>query len=311
VLDGDYSYCSRTSCPAIVNGALPKSDEVTAPRLRRIIEQRETVVTDGPRVVAFGHDSSCNLACPTCRHDVVMANREQAERLERGRDQVILPMLRDRSIAVQMTSWGDPFASRHYRSILEALHAPEYDGVRLFLLTNGIGLTPHVWQTMPHLRDKIVELRVSVDAASRDTYEKVRRPGRWDVILKNLGVMSEIDRAGTFLRNRSTAETPTVRTDLNVVMEEPYSFVIAFVVQRENFREMPAFVRLGETLGAAVVFQKYYSFGHEAPAVYAAKDVTAPSHPDHAEFQAILHDPVMQSANVSRAFLRQLETRTA
>ncbi|HEX8251677.1 MAG TPA: SPASM domain-containing protein, partial [Thermoanaerobaculia bacterium] len=114
VLDGDFSYCSRTSCPAIVNGALPRSEEVTAPRLRRIIEQRETVLGDGPRLVALGHDSSCNLACPTCRHDLVMANREQSERLERGRDKVILPLLRGRDIGVQMTSWGDPFASRHY-----------------------------------------------------------------------------------------------------------------------------------------------------------------------------------------------------
>jgi MoaA/NifB/PqqE/SkfB family radical SAM enzyme len=311
VLDGDYSYCSRTSCPAIVNKALPLREEVTTPRLRRIIDQNETVVDDGPRIVAFGHDSSCNLACPTCRHEVIMANREEAEQLERGRDQVILPMLRNSRVSVQMTSWGDPFASRHYRSILEALKNPEYNGVRLFLLTNGIGLTAHTWAAMPHLKDKIVELRVSVDAASKDVYEKVRRPGRWEVILENLEVMGSLERAGTFVRNRAAGDTPAVRTDLNVVMEEPYTFVIAFVVQRENFRDMPAFVRLGEALGAGVVFQKYYSFGHEAPAIYAAKDVTSSLHPDHLEFQAILHDEVMQSPNVSHAFLRQLETRSA
>jgi hypothetical protein len=311
VLDGDYAYCSRTSCPAIVNADLPLMEEVTTPRLRRIIERRETVVADHPRIVAFGHDSSCNLACPTCRHEVVMANREQAEQLERGRDRVILPMLRDGQVNVQMTSWGDPFASRHYRSILEALRATEYDGVRLFLLTNGIGLTPHTWATMPHLKDKIVELRVSVDAATKDVYENVRRPGRWEVIRENLEALSAIDRAGVFLRNRSSSESPAVRTDLNVVMEEPYTFIIAFVVQRDNFRDMPAFVRLGEALGAGVVFQKYYSFGHEAPAIYAAKDVTSSNHPDHDEFQAILHDDIMQSPNVSSAFLRQLETRTA
>ncbi|HYO77111.1 MAG TPA: radical SAM/SPASM domain-containing protein [Thermoanaerobaculia bacterium] len=311
VLDGDFSYCSRTSCPAIVNAALPRTEEVTAPRLRRIIEQRETVVSDGPRLVALGHDSSCNLACPTCRHDLVMANREQSERLERGRDKVILPLLRGRDIGVQMTSWGDPFASRHYRSILEALHGPEYDGVRLFILTNGLGLTPHTWKAMPQLAEKIVELRVSVDAAAKATYENVRRPGRWEVIRENLGAMAELDRAGIFMRNRSTGAASVARTDLNVVMEEPYSFVIAFVVQSANFREMPEFVRLGEELGAAVVFQKYYSFGHEPAAVFASKDVTSPAHPDHDEFQAILRDPIMQSPNVSPAFLRQLETRSA
>jgi MoaA/NifB/PqqE/SkfB family radical SAM enzyme len=309
VLDGDFSYCSRTTCPAIINGALPRVEEVTAPRLRQIIENRETIVSDGPRIVALGHDSSCNLACPTCRNDLMMANREESERLDRGRDKVILPMLQNREIAVQMTSWGDPFASRHYRSILETLHQPEYDGVRLFLLTNGLGLTPHTWKAMPHLAEKIVELRVSVDAASKVTYENVRRPGKWETIRENLGVMSEVNRTGTFLRNRTGVHAP--RTELNVVMEEPESFVLAFVVQQANFREIPAFVRLGEELGASVVFQKYYSFGHESPAAFAAKDVTSPAHPDHEEFQAILRDPIMQSPNVSASFLRQLETRSA
>src|SRR6185436_10688463 len=307
VLDGDYSYCSRTLCPAITNSLLPRTEEVAAPRLRRIIDNRETVVADGPRLVALGHDSSCNLACPTCRNDLVMANREQSERLDRGRDRVILPMLRDRQVGVHLTAWGDPFASRHYRSILEALRAPGFDGVRLFLLTNGLGLTPHTWKAMPHLAEKIVELRVSIDAATKPTYENVRRPGRWEVLRENLGVMGELSRAGTFLRNRFAGGAHAVTTDLQLDSEQPYSFMIAFVVQSANFREMPAFVRLGEELGADVVFQKYYSFGHEPESIFASKDVTSPAHPEHAEFQAILRDPAMRSPRVLRTFLAQLE----
>jgi len=311
VLDGDYSYCSRTLCPAITNSLLPRTEEVAAPRLRRIIDNRETVVADGPRLVALGHDSSCNLACPTCRNDLVMANREQSERLDRGRDRVILPMLRDRQVGVHLTAWGDPFASRHYRSILEALRAPGFDGVRLFLLTNGLGLTPHTWKAMPHLAEKIVELRVSIDAATKPTYENVRRPGRWEVLRENLGVMGELSRAGTFLRNRFAGGAHAVTTDLQLDSEQPYSFMIAFVVQSANFREMPAFVRLGEELGADVVFQKYYSFGHEPESIFASKDVTSPAHPEHAEFQAILRDPAMRSPRVLRTFLAQLESRSA
>src|SRR5947207_4098699 len=177
VLDGDYSYCSRTLCPAITNGQLTRSEEMRVLRLRRIIDNHETILEDGPRLIALGHDSSCNLACPTCRTDLVMANKEQNDRLDAGRDRVILPMLRNREIGVHMTSWGDPFASRHYRSILEALRGPEYDGVRLYLLTNGLGLTAHTWKAMPQLAEKIVELRVSVDAATKETYETVHRPG--------------------------------------------------------------------------------------------------------------------------------------
>jgi MoaA/NifB/PqqE/SkfB family radical SAM enzyme len=307
VHDGDFSYCSRTLCPKILNDELPRSEEVTSPRLRRIIEGRETLLEDGPRLISLGHDSSCNLACPSCRVGLIMADKAQNERLDRARDRVILPLLRGQQVGLHLTAWGDPFASRHYRSILEALREPEFEGVKLYLLTNGLGLTPKVWKTMPHLAEKIVELRVSVDAATKETYEDVRRPGRWEVIRENLAMMGELSRAGTFLRNRFAGGTPSVSTDLLLDAEDHISFVIAFVVQSANFREMPAFVKLAEEIGAdAVAFQRYYSFGHEGAAAFSARDVAAPAHPEHEELQTILRDPVMQSPRVNRTFISQI-----
>jgi hypothetical protein len=307
VHDGDYSYCSRTLCPLIVNDALPRSDQVTAPRLRRIIERRQTVLEDGPRLIALGHDSSCNLACPSCRVGIVMADNAQNERLEGARDRVILPLLRDRQVGLHLTSWGDPFASRHYRSILQALRDPGFDGVKLYLLTNGLGLTPQIWTAMPHLAGKIVELRVSVDAATKETYENVRRPGRWEVIRENLNVMGEMSKAGTFRRNRFTGGGQSVSSDFYLDQKDPISFVLAFVVQSANFREMPAFVRLAEEVDAdVVVFQKYYSFGHESAAVFSAKDVASPAHPEYQQLQAILNDPMMRSPRVIQTFIAQM-----
>jgi hypothetical protein len=307
VLDGDYSYCSRTLCPAIVNDALPRSEEVTSPRLRRIIERHETVLDDGPRLIALGHDSSCNLACPSCRVGIVMADRAQNEWLDRARDRVILPLLRGRQVGLHLTSWGDPFASRHYRSILEALREPEFEGVKLYLLTNGLGLTAQMWTAMPHLAEKIVELRVSVDAATKETYENVRRPGRWEVIRENLSVIGEMSKAGKFRRNRFAGGMQSVSSDLYLDAKDPVSFVLAFVVQSANFREMPAFVKLAEEVGAdVVVFQKYYSFGHERAAVFSARDVAAPAHPEHEQLQAILQDPMMKSPRVIQTFIAQL-----
>ena len=307
ILDGDYSYCSRTLCPLIVNDTLPRTEEVTAPRLRRIIDRRETVLEDGPRLIALGHDSSCNLACPSCRVGLVMADKAQNERLDRARDRVILPMLRDRQVGLHLTSWGDPFASRHYRSILEALRHEDFDGVKLYLLTNGLGLTKSVWAAMPHLGEKIVELRVSVDAATKETYEDVRRPGRWEVIHENLRVMGELSQAGTFLRNRFSGGVQSVSSDLFLDVKNPISFALAFVVQSANFREMPAFVRLAEEVNAdSVVFQRYYSFGHEGGGVFSAKDVASPAHPEHQELQAILEDPILKSPRVIQLFIAQL-----
>ena len=239
-----------------------------------------------------------------------MADKAQNERLDRARDRVILPLLRDTQVGLHLTAWGDPFASRHYRSILEALREKDFDGVKLYLLTNGLGLTAHVWAAMPHLAEKIVELRVSVDAATKETYENVRRPGRWEVIHENLRVMGELSRAGTFRRNRFSGGVQSVSSDLFLDARDPVSFVLAFVVQSANFREMPAFVRLAEEVNAdVVVFQRYYSFGHEGGGVFSAKDVASPAHPEHQELQAILEDPIMQSPRVIQTFIAQLTSQ--
>jgi hypothetical protein len=304
ILDGDYSYCSRTLCPMIANGNLPRTDEVTEPRLRRIIDQHQTTLDDGPRLIALGHDSSCNLACPSCRVGIVMADKAQNERLDRARDTVILPLLRGREVGLHLTAWGDPFASKHYRSILEALRDEDFDGVQLSILTNGLALTKSVWETMPHLREKIVELRVSVDAATKETYEDVRRPGRWEVIHENLRVMGEISSAGTFLRNRSNGNTIPGTDDA-------ISFSLAFVVQSANFREMPAFVKLAEEVNAdSVIFQRYYSFGHEGSDVFSAKDVASAAHPEHPALQVILANPIMRSPRVNQTFIAQLSAES-
>jgi len=239
-----------------------------------------------------------------------MADSGQNERLDRARDRVILPLLRDRQVGLHLTAWGDPFASRHYRSILQALRDAKFDGVKLYLLTNGLGLTPQMWTAMPHLAEKIVELRVSVDAATRETYEDVRRPGQWDVIRANLDVMGEMSRTGAFRRNRFAGGMPSASSDLDLDAKDPASFVLGFVVQSANFREMPAFVQLAEDVGAdVVVFQKYYSFGHEGAAAFSAKDVASPAHPEHQQLQAILMDPMMQNPRVVQTFIAQLTDR--
>jgi hypothetical protein len=180
----------------------------------------------------------------------------------------------------------------------------------LFLLTNGLGLTKSVWASMPHLSEKIVELRVSVDAATKETYEDVRRPGKWEVLHENLRAMGELSKAGTFRRNRFSGGIQSVSSDLFLDAENPISFALAFVVQSANFREMPAFVRLAEEVNAdAVVFQRYYSFGHEGSGVFSAKDVASPAHPEHQELQAILEDPTLQSPRVLQTFMAQLVDR--
>jgi hypothetical protein len=124
--------------------------------------------------------------------------------------------------------------------------------------------------------------------------------------------MGELSKAGTFLRNRFRGGVQSVTSDLFLDAGNPISFALAFVVQSANFREMPGFVRLAEEMNAdSVVFQRYYSFGHEGAGVFSAKDVASPAHPEHEELQSVLSDPILQSPLVIPMFLAQLVDQPA
>ena len=281
ILDGDFSYCSRTLCSLITARKLPAKSEITEPYLRRIIDERITALPDGPRQVDLNYDATCNLACPSCRTEIIAATPEENDVYGRARDRVILPLLKKTSGQVYLSGGGEAFSSRHYRSILAALNRQDYPGVYLHLISNGQLITPKKWSEFPDLAEMIHVLSVSIDAARPETYERLRRPGKWAPLMRNLEFLSELRRNGK-IRN----------------------FWINFVVQKSNFREMLDFVDLGGRLGVDKVwFQRVTNYGAFDQATIANLDVASPAHPDHAELQEILRHPRMHGRGINRQML--------
>jgi MoaA/NifB/PqqE/SkfB family radical SAM enzyme len=291
ILDGDFSYCSRTLCAYIAARKLPRKDEVVDPLMRRYIEKRTTTIAEAPRMVQLNYDNTCNLACPSCRTGMIVAKREERDAYARARDRVILPLLKRVNGQSYLSGGGEAFSSPHYRSILSVLNRRDYPGLSLHLITNGLLATEQQWNAFPDLPEMIDVLSVSIDAATAGTYEQLRRPGRWATLLPNLEVMAEMRRAGRIR-----------------------SFWINFVVQKDNYREMPAFVELGEHLGVdRIWFQRVTNYGAYAEARFADVDVTAPSHPEHSALLEILRLPLLQGPSIKREMLMPLlpEVRTS
>jgi hypothetical protein len=278
IIDGDFSYCSRSLCSAIVADTLPKRNEVADPVLRHYIDKRITHLEAGPTYLQLSYDPSCNLACPSCRTDIVMATPEAVDRYQAAKDRVVLPLLRKTHGTVMITGGGDPFASKHWRSILAALNPTEYPGLKLDILTNGL-LVARQWHQFPALGTMLAHVQVSIDAARPETYAIVRRPGRWEELRPNLDFISRMRRSG----------------------EIPF-FGINFVVQKENFREMIEFVQLGKELGVDfVLFQRMFNFASFSEEAFRERDVASPTHPDHAELRDILKHPLMRDPIVERS----------
>ncbi|MEA2236372.1 MAG: hypothetical protein QOC81_1096 [Thermoanaerobaculia bacterium] len=284
MLDGDFKYCSRTLCSYIAAQKLPKKADITDPTLRGYIDQRKTVLDDVPQMVQLNHDATCNLACPSCRTEIIATKAEEQDIFASAAERVILPLLKKVKGQSYISGGGEAFSSKHFRSILGALNREEYPGLYVYLITNGLLLTSQRWAEYPNLPEMIDILSVSIDAARAETYERLRRPGKWPVLMRNLEVMAEMRRAQKLRR-----------------------FQINMVVQQDNFREMLDFVALGKQLGVDDVwFQRLTNYGAFDESTFARLDVTSPSHPDHAELLEIIRNPLLQGDGINAQMLMPL-----
>ncbi len=281
VHDGDFKYCSRTLCSYIAARALPRKAEITDPLLRRYIDERTVVVDESPGMVEMNHDQTCNLACPSCRTGIVTAGPDEQRVYLESADRVLLPLLRTMSGMTYISGGGEAFASTHYRKILASLNRHDYPGLYVFLITNAQLLNAKRWAEFPSLPEMIGNLSISIDAARAETYERLRRPGKWNVLMENLELIARMRAAGEIRRLQ-----------------------INFVVQAENFRELPEFIALGDRLGADDFWlQRLTNYGSFAEPVFAEADVTSPQHPDHAELLAILRQPFMNDPRINMTML--------
>jgi len=282
--DGDFKYCSRTLCSYIAAQKLPLKSDITDPTLRGYIDQRKTVLDDVPQMVQLNHDATCNLACPSCRTEIIATNAEEQDMFAAASQRVILPLLKKVNGQSYISGGGEAFSSKHFRSILAALNRDEYPGLYIYLITNGLLLTSQRWAEYPNLPEMIDILSVSIDAARAETYERLRRPGKWPVLMRNLEVMAEMRRA-----------------------QKLRKFQINMVVQQDNFREMLDFVALGKGLGVDEIwFQRLTNYGAYDERTFAKADVTSVSHPDHAELLKIIRNPLIQGPGINAQMLMPL-----
>lgn len=282
VLDGSFRFCSRMHCPMIANGLLPRRDEVRDPYHRAIIDRQITHLDRGPKRLTLAYDASCNLSCPSCRTQPIMARKDERDRLDRFAELVVLPLLRDAEL-VHVTGSGDPFASGHFRSLLKRLNAADFPGLKIQLQTNGVLLDRDAWRELG-LDGLVDSLWVSIDAATPATYAVLRRGGDWVRLLHNLMFMRELRREG----------------QLRI-------FRLDFVVQARNFRELPAVVELARVFGCdRLRLQMIRNWGTFTPAEFKEHFIGAPDHPAFEEFLEILRHPNLADPIVDLSTVRPM-----
>lgn len=269
--DGSFRYCRKDRCEFLIHDSLPDADAVDDPVLRDIIDRRETVMSRPPSWLFLAHDVTCNLSCPSCRDRVLAADEAQEARLEKIERTVLYPALAGpEPVDISLSGQGDPWSSRHYRSVLR--HLADHDlNVRLHLHTNALLMTEARWSDYRGLEKYRPLVNVSIDAATPWTYATVRRGGQFEQLLKNLAFIAARRRAGAF-----------------------GTFTLNATIQLDNFHEMQAIVALGKRLGCdRVLFYLIQNTGSHLGEAYERLNVADPAHPLHLAFLETLRDPIL------------------
>lgn len=260
--DGTYRYCNEHQCSYIRSGMM-YSDATTIKHLRLAI------------------DDSCNLRCPSCRKGMIFHKEGSAFDLGIRLGDKINEWLHtyQKSVQVHIGSDGDPFASHVYRHFME--HTPERNDIKYSILTNALMLkefSPRV----PNVINNLKELGVSIDGASKATYEKLRLGGKWEKIKENLQYISQ-------LKHR-----------------QGFKFVLHFVVQKDNYHEMKDIVLLGEKYNAdRVWFSRIQDWNTWSD--FREHNIFDHGHPQHQHFREYLTKLMdMKSSIVESATLTQL-----
>ena len=92
-------------------------------------------------------------------------------------------------------------------------------------MTNGTLFTQKEWEQLEGKYEHI-NFMVSVDAATKDTYEKVRCGGNWKKLMDNMDFMSN-------LRKENKIDKVTV----------------IMIVQKANYKEIPDFIKWAKDMG--------------------------------------------------------------
>ena len=127
ILDGSYKYCNKKLCPVIQNDSLPKTSEITDPRLRKIIDNKQ--IRDlTPLTYNLCYDPSCNLACPSCRINKIYITEGPIHKRKMLIQHKIINEAfgepHNREVFINVTGSGDPFGSKIDAYVFVALLCP-------------------------------------------------------------------------------------------------------------------------------------------------------------------------------------------
>lgn len=267
-----YSFCNPDMCPIFIDRKSDADFDISREYLK--MESR-------PRNLLVNFEDSCNLYCESCRNEIKVAHGKELEKNLKYADILIKDVLPYTEF-VTMAGTGEVFVGKGYEKMYMSNSMNNVKWIRL--LSNGMLFNKKNWEKISANKIAKFILTVSVDAATKETYEIVRRGGNFDILKKNMEFASMLRKEGKLSY-----------------------FRLNFVVQRKNYKEIPLFVQWGLDLGAdEVFFTKILNYGtySQEEFIHDVSMMESDGMTPREELKEILDMPIMHEKIVNLGTIR-------
>jgi MoaA/NifB/PqqE/SkfB family radical SAM enzyme len=297
ILDGEYTYCDSSKCASMQQVLQPQrvtfNYQIPYQLIRRsnannsivskYIKKHESN-SSLPEILSLEDDDSCNLSCPSCRIELHVLNTANSKRKLQAQIDLLNSMGNDFK-ELWLCGAGDPFAAKSYNELLSNFDFNKFPQLKIRLDSNGMLFNKSTWdKTLKNVHEKIDIIAISVDAATKETYELIRRGGNFDTLVKNLWFLSNLRKKGF-----------------------NFSFIIRMIVQKKNFTEMKKFVELGFALGVdSVVFSVIQNWGTFSTQEYIKQAVHLKENEFYPDLCNLLKNEMFNSTKIDLGNLTQL-----
>jgi MoaA/NifB/PqqE/SkfB family radical SAM enzyme len=188
-------------------------------------KNRGAIAVNDPVCLYLEVSNQCNLACKTC--PITYGKVEEPAALSLAQVQYLVSQVRA-VMQVVLHGVGEPLLNRELSKII---HWLKQRGIYVLFNTNGTLINKRWREAL--VQSGVDEIRVSLDAATPETFAQVRGKPLFDVILRNI-------KALMALKAEKGSATPLVSLWLTGL--------------RETLKELSDFIRLAHSLGIDRVY---------------------------------------------------------
>ncbi len=244
VANGSYSFCDTKKCLRYASNDIePPLDQA-----KDLIAQGIYKMDFSPSYIEVNIDRACNLSCPSCRTNYeTISNPKSYNRLK--------SVLSSGVEKILINASGELFKNQHLLRALNEITKELYPNLKkISIITNGTLLNKTMWASLSEGFKSLIDMiQVSVDAASEQTYKKIRVGGNFHRLLETLSIIG------------------TLKKENKIEL-----FSIAMVLQKANIHELLDFLKLAVRVGANHVALARIENWHIQPYQKFTKDMALP-----------------------------------